>query len=411
MVEISPLNAIIYNKKKVNISDVTAPPYDIIDSKYKEILLRKSEYNITNLILPNSYEKAGILLGEWLQNSVLVQYPTPAIFYLIQRYKNNEGTLIEREGFIAGLKIEDFSQKHIFPHEKIMPAPKQDRLNLVTATNTFFSQIFMVYKDDEKKIEKEVFAKYRSKKPFICVMDDFGVENIVYSIEDKNEIQLIETVIKDKNLLIADGHHRYDTAMSYLKEHPNNDRAKYVMTYFTNSLSKNLEIYPIHRIIEKDIQPERILDVVKRFFEIDKYSDKNEFLQKINNENKKQITIGLILKNDSNYYVLKWKEDKEKLSNEPEVLQKLDLTILHKVVLKELGFSEKDLAEQKGIKYEKQENIVFEATKYNASACFIMASPKIENIIDVSINGFKMPQKSTYFYPKLLSGLIINKLK
>ena len=139
---------------------------------------------------------------------------------------------------------------------------------------------------------------------------------------------------------------------------------------------------------------------------------KDEFLEKIEIENQKQITTGLIIKNSSEYYVLKLKEGEKEKIDTPEVLQKLDLTVLHELILKgELGYSQDELMAQDGIKYEKKENVAFESTKNNASACFIMAYPKMKDIIDISKEGLRMPQKSTYFYPKLLSGLVINPLK
>ena len=412
--EILPLNAIVYNQEKVKMEDVIAPPYDVIDTNYQQNLYNKSPYNIVRLILSkeeDKYNSAKRDFEDWENKEVLIKTEKPTIFYIIQKYTNEKGKTIERKGFIARNKIEDFSTKKILPHEFTMGGPKQDRLNLVSATGAFFSQIFMVYDDKTQSIEK-MAQKYLSKEPFIDVVDDNGVENIVYLIDEPNDIETIQNTLKDKVLLIADGHHRYETSMNYSKLHPENEEAKYVMSYFTNAADENLIIYPTHRIIEKSFSKEEILSAVKKHYDIAECSNKEEFLDTIEKENKKQITTGLILKNDEKFYVLKLKKDEEKKVNSPSVLQKLDLMVLHELVLKgELGFSNDELMAQNGIKYEKKEDVSFKAIQNGASAVFVMAYPKMQDIIDISSAGERMPQKSTYFYPKLLSGIVINPLQ
>ena len=412
--EIQPIEALVYNTDKVEIKDVIAPPYDVIDEKYQDDLYKRSKYNIVRLILnkgDNKYEDAKDDFNNWKDKEILIKTKKPSIFYLIQQYKNEKGKLIERKGFIARNKIEDFSTKKVLPHEYTMGGPKQDRLNLVSATKAFFSQIFMVYRDDKQIIEKEILPKYLAKTPFVDVCDDLNVRNIVYIIDDESDIKLIQKTLEDKTLLIADGHHRYETSMNYSKLHKENKKAKYVMSYFTNAKDENLVIYPTHRVIEKSIEPDKILNAVKKYYDIDRYNSKEEFLEKIEQENKKQITTGLILKNSNDFYVLKLKEGIKETIQAPKELQNIDLVALHELILKkELDFSQDELMAQKGIKYEKRESIAFDAINKGASAVFIMAYPKMDDILNVSNAGLRMPQKSTYFYPKLLSGLVINPL-
>ncbi len=411
--EILPLNALVYNQNEVDIKDVIAPPYDVIDSKYQQDLYERSKYNIVRLILSKEEDKYGSAKRDfenWKNENILIKTQKPSIFYIIQKYTNEKGKKIERKGFIARNKIEDFSTKKILPHEFTMGGPKQDRLNLVTATGAFFSQIFMVYNDKTQTIEKMV-QKYLDKAPYMQVTDDLGVENIVYLIDDVDDIKIIQKTLEDKTLLIADGHHRYETSMNYSKLHPENEEAKYVMSYFTNAADENLIIYPTHRIVEKDFSKEEILSAVKKHYDIVELNDKEEFLDCIEKENQKQITTGLIIKNDNKFYVLKLKKDEEKKVNSAPSLQKLDLMVLHELILKgELGFKNEELMAQNGIKYEKKEEVSFNAINQGASAVFIMAYPKMEDIINISSAGERMPQKSTYFYPKLLSGIVINPL-
>lgn len=422
-IEIKPLNAIVYNQNKVDIKDVIAPPYDVIDEKYRDELYERSPYNITRLILSkaeNPYKDASENFKSWQKNEILVKCEKPVIFYLIQKYRHN-GRDVVRKGFIAKNKIEDFSTKNILPHEFTMSGPKEDRLKLTKACQANFSQIFMVYSDPEKQIEKAVDL---SGMPFIDVTDDNGVENIVYKIEDEKTIQLIEDVLKDKTLLIADGHHRYETALNYRNfVGKNAGEADFVMSYFTN-MDDDLLIYPTHRIITRWVEPYVLLEKVKKYFDIKDYTFtginktevKKEFLNAIEKSAKERISMGLYMKNVNKFYLLTLREDVSSILDEydvPDVLKDLDLTVLHKVILtKELGFTEDEQMSQNGIKYIKVENEAFDMIDMGkAEASFIMAYPKISDIKRISQAGYRMPQKSTYFYPKLLSGIVINPLQ
>lgn len=419
MADVKPLKAIVYNQNKVNMTDVIAPPYDVISDEYRDELYERNDYNIVKLILAkgstdledknNRYEEARKNFSQWLEKEVLIKLEKPTILYLLQKYKNNDGKEITRKGFIARCKIEDFSTKKILPHEYTMGGPKQDRLNLTTACKANFSQIFMVYSDKEKQIENAIDY---SQKPFIDVTDDLGVQNIVYRIDDEKTINLISEVLKDKTLLIADGHHRYETAMNYRNLHPENEQAKYVMSYFTN-MEDDLLIYPTHRIITKDIDIDDLLEKTKKYFDVVELSSKDELLKEIEISNAKKISMGLYT---GKYYLLSLREDVDNILEEynvPKVLRKLDLIVLHKVLIsKELCYTDDEQMAQKGILYIKQEAEAFDMVdSKRAKASFIMAYPKIKDIQEISQAGERMPQKSTYFYPKLLSGLVINPLQ
>lgn len=463
MVEVKPLNAIVYNQGKVDMDDVIAPPYDVILDDYREELYKRSPYNIVRLILAkgskdlsdlnNRYDEARNNFLQWLDDKVLIRLEKPCILYIVQKYTTEQGRKIERKGFIARNKIEDFSTKKILPHEFTMGGPKEDRLNLTKKCEANFSQIFMVYSDAEKQIEKAILDLINTDctltptlspqgkggiKPFIDVTDDQGVQNLVYKIEDEETLALIEKVMQDKTLLIADGHHRYETAMNYrnlrlsqLADQPLSPSPlqpfNYVMSYFTNLDDENLLVFPTHRIITKWIEPYVLLEKVKKYFDIQEFEFnglsikivKEKFLQAIEDENQKQISMGLYMKNVNKFYLLKLREDVNSQVSQildeyevPDVLKKLDLTVLHKVLItKELGFTEEEQMAQDGIKYIKQESEAFDLIDSGrAEASFIMAYPKIKDIKEISEAGYRMPQKSTYFYPKLLSGIVINPL-
>ena len=415
--EIKPINAIIYNQDKVEMKDVVAPPYDVITHEYQDELYNKSLYNIVRLILTkgdNRYRDAKKNYDEWVREEVLIRTKKPVIFYMVQKYTTESGRVVERKGFIARNKIEKFETKKILPHEYTMGGPKEDRLKLTRAIDANLSQIFMVYTDPLMKIEHEVAPKYLSEKPFMDVIDDVGVQHTVYLIEDENDIKIIQETLEDKTLLIADGHHRYETAMNYSME-SNNPEAQYVMSYFTNSKDENLIIFPTHRIIEKNFEADEILEAVKKYYDVEALKEgttKEEFLEEIENSNRERITTGLLLRGDSCYYILRLKNEALNLIEGPDVLKKLDLYALQELIItKELGYTKDEQMGQDGIKYIKQEFEAFDAIqKGRASASFIMAYPKMQDILDVSSAGYRMPQKSTYFYPKLLSGVVINPL-
>lgn len=434
-IEVKPLNAIVYNQEKVNMADVIAPPYDVILDDYRNELENRSDFNIVKLILANNstdlsdennrYNVAFENYQKWLSENILVKTEKPCILYLIQNYEKN-GKKITRKGFIARNRIEDFSSKNILPHEYTMGGPKADRLNLTKKCKANFSQVFLVYSDPQKQIENAIDY---TQKPFIDVTDDLGVQNIVYKIDDEKTLNLIEKVLSDKTCLIADGHHRYETAMNYRNEmrktvqNPTgNEPWNYVMSYFTN-LEDDLLIFPTHRIITRWVEPYVLLEKVKKYFAVEDFTFdgktkaemKAKLLEEIEKSSKERISMGLYMKNVNKFYLLKLRENVDEILDEykvPEVLKTLDLIVLHKAIIsKELGYTQEEQMAQDGILYIKQESEAFDMIDMGkAEASFIMAYPKIQDIKRISEAGERMPQKSTYFYPKLLSGIVINPL-
>ena len=434
-IEVKPLNVIVYNQDKVNMSDIIAPPYDVILDDYRDELEARSDYNIVKLILANNstdlsdknnrYNVAFENYQKWLSENILVKTEKPCILYLIQNYEKN-GKKITRKGFIARNRIEDFASRNILPHEYTMGGPKTDRLNLTKKCKANFSQVFLVYSDPQKQIECAIDY---TQKPFIDVTDDLGVQNIVYKIDDEKTLALIENVLKDKTCLIADGHHRYETAINYrnvmrktVSNPTGNEPWNYVMSYFTN-LEDDLLIFPTHRIITRNIDTNDLLGKVKKYYDVEEFSfdsstkaeTRAKLLEEIEKSSKERLSMGLYLKNVDKFYLLKLREKVDSILEEykvPDVLKTLDLIVLHKVIIsKELGFTQEEQMAQNGILYIKQEAEAFDMIdEGKANASFIMAYPKIQDIKRISEAGERMPQKSTYFYPKLLSGIVINPL-
>ncbi len=407
MVKISPLYGITYNQEKVNISEVIAPPYDVISSEEQENLYNSSPYNIVRLILnrdEDRYSSAAKFFKEWLGEEVLLKSNKPCIYYYIQNYTIPEGEKISRKGFIARNLSEEYDKGNVLPHEFTMGGPKQDRLNLMKACGANFSQIFMTYSDPEKAIDEAIKLP---EKPIIDVVDDQGIHNILYAIEDPEVINKVVEIMADKQVLIADGHHRYETSIAY-RDWAQTEEANWVMAFYTNLDDENLKVYPTHRIVTREIDKQDLLLSLSSYFDLEE-SDLNTIPEY-------DISFGIYFKDGDKYLArLREKESLNSFLEEkglPDVMKKLDLTVLHKLVLSEfLEFSEDDQMKQNGVKYLKKLQEAIEAIeKGEASVVFIMATPSIQLIKDISSRGYKMPQKSTYFYPKLTSGLVINPL-
>lgn len=439
MVKVSAFQGIVYNQDKVNIADVIAPPYDVISPSERDGFYEKSTYNIVRLILgkdfegdyerENKYTRAARDFSDWQAANVLTRSATPCIYYYIQDYTSPDGEVISRKGFIARNYIETYEEGNVLPHEYTMGGPKQDRLKLMKACNANFSQIFMTYSDPEKAIDKAVVLP---EKPFIDVVDNQGIRNRLYAISDADVIAKIVEIMKDKQVLIADGHHRYETSIAYRdymrENNPNYDPDapfNWVMAFYTNLDDENLKVYPTHRIITRSIDKAALLANMDTYFDVVKYSFdsatredvKKKFITDIEELSKTNIAFGACFKGENEYRIFKLRE-KQAMNEEldkkdvPAVMRKLDLTILHKVVISEfLGFSEEDQMNQNGIIYLKKLQEAFEEIENaRAEVVFIMATPHIQLIKEVSAQGYRMPQKSTYFYPKLTSGLVINPL-
>ncbi len=439
MVKISPLEGITYNPDKVNISEVIAPPYDVISSAEQDKLYGVSDYNIVKLILgkdqpgdsdsENKYTRAAKYFSQWLDEQVLVKADKPCIYYYIQNYTTPKGEKISRKGFIAGNYIETYEEGGVMPHEHTMGGPKQDRLNLMKACNTNFSQIFVAYSDPEKEVDKAIKLP---DKPIIDVVDDQGIQNIVYAIDDPEVIDKVAQIMLDKRVLIADGHHRYETSIAYRdykrEQNPDyneNDAFNWVMFFYTNLDDENLRVFPTHRIVTREINKGSLLENLEKYFDVVVYSFdsdtreevKEKFVADIENLSKKTIAFGACFKSEERYLIFKLREKDaiDRLLDQkavPDVMRKLDLTILHKIILSDfMGLSEDDQLKQNGVKYLKKEKEAFDSIENDqAEVVFIMATPHIRLIKEVSAEGHKMPQKSTFFYPKLTSGLVINPL-
>ena len=446
MAKIIPFKGILYNKEKIrDMKDVVAPPYDVISPPEQEELYKRHENNVVRLILGkesdsdtpdnNRYTKAKDSFDSWQKNSILIKDAFPSIYVYSQEYHLGETEGFEKKrrlGFIALSKLENFGEGKIHPHENTLAKPKEDRLKLMQHCNANFSSIFGLFSDPSKRIDS-VLKDYMRHSPLYDMVDDAGMRHTLWAIRDNRAIKIITSVMSDKQIFIADGHHRYETAINYrnemrgkLPDFSGEELYNYVMMYFTNTNSEGLSILPIHRLVSNlsNFDKKKIIKKAGEFFNIEKLSlnesDEKTVKQKLFSDmkerGKKEHIFGMYLGNDE--YLLLTLKDEDVLdrlitnSRHPS-WKKLDVTILHTLLIeKVLGVSEKNLAEQKNITYTISEDEAIKDVKAGKYQIALFLNPtKIEEVKDVATAGEKMPQKSTFFYPKLITGLVMNKLE
>lgn len=432
MTRISPFRGLLYNQKKIrDLSKVIAPPYDIITREEQERLYKRSPHNVVRLILsqePDPYESVARLFAEWQAEGILLRDAEPALYFLSHRFSQGEGEEKERRGFIALIRLEDFSDGTIRPHERTLEGPKEDRLRLMLACHANLSQIFALYSQPKKTVNGALTESVQGLSPVVEVKEDRGGTCLLWRITDPQLIRLVKQEMENQPLLIADGHHRYEAALNYrnrLRQQRGSSSGReafnYVMAYCANMNDDGLVILPTHRLVRgfKPIPFQQLEEALMRYFYIEPYVKNPEgqrsFLKALRSGGKKHHVIGASFKRDPRYLILRLKNKRfmQRLDKDlSEPLRELDVTILHRLILEQtLALSPEEQVKEEIISYSQDEEKVLRAVdKEDYQAAFILNPPKPEEILAVVEKGEKMPQKSTYFYPKLISGLVANKI-
>jgi uncharacterized protein (DUF1015 family) len=432
MAHIAPFRGVFYNQKKIrDLAKVIAPPYDLISRDEQEKLYKRSPYNFVRLDLsqePDAYAAVPQLLENWMKEGILERDLVPAIYYMADRFALKTGEQKERRGFFAVMRLEDFAAGNIRPHEKTFDAPKEDRLKLMLACNAQLSPIFALYSQPQQTINRILVTHVEGAAPFIDVKQDSGGECRLWRIADAQLIRRIQAEITGLPLLIADGHHRYEATLNY-RNHLRDQRGpgsgkepyNFIMTYFANMNDNNVVILPTHRLV-RGYDPKPFLqleEALQNYFYLEQYpktpEGKGWFLKALKDGGKKKRVIGASFKRDPRYLILRLKNKRimQRLAKDLSApLQELDITTLHLLILEHvLGLAPKKQASGENIRYSQDEEAVLQALeKEDFQAAFILNPPKAEDILAIAGKGEKMPQKSTYFYPKLSSGLIVNKI-
>lgn len=432
MVRIAPFRGVFYNQRKVrDLSKVIAPPYDVISKEEQEKLYRKSPYNFVRLDFnqePDSYSAVAQLFQAWQDEGILERDPAAAIYYLTHRFSvKTDGEKIRR-GFFALTQLQDFTDGTIRPHEKTLEAPKEDRLRLMLACHAQLSPIFALYAQPKQTLNRMLATHVEGMEPFIQVEQENGDECQLWRVTDLALVQRVQQEMKDQPLLIADGHHRYEATLNY-RNQMRSKRGKwngreafnYILTYFANMSDENLVILPTHRLV-RGYQPQPFLQLeegLQRYFYLEQYpktpEGKGWFLKALKSGSKKQRLIGASFKRDPRYLILRLKNKRimQRLAKDLSgPLQELDVTMLHLLILENiLGLTPEQQVNGETLRYSQDEEAVLQTLeKEDYQAAFLLNRPKAEEILTIAASGETMPQKSTYFYPKLISGLIVNKV-
>jgi uncharacterized protein (DUF1015 family) len=450
MVKIVPFNGFRYDLDKVgDYKSVVSPPYDVISKQLQKKLHEGSIYSVAHLIKgekydtdnkeDNEYIRASTLLGSWIESGVLKKEEKSSIYALAQDFEI-EGERMRRSGIIALIELEDMcataSQEGlcngVHQHEETLPKDIEDRLNCLSATKANFGLIFSIYSDETMTIDSIIEKKMQSP-PLMEVADDDNITHRLWAIDSEDEIKTIQNVMENRYVIIADGHHRYKTALKYSQEHPDSDTAQYRMLAFVNTMNKGLVILPTHRLVQgvDDLDTVKLITDLSEDFEIEEFplesgSEKEAqaamFKRLDENFSGGRHAFGLYC-NDGKYYslVLKNLDKMEGISDHSKAWKHLDVTILHKLILEDrLGITKEKLATcsiEGGscVEYIKAigDAVDISVKKVNSDgyqAVFFMNPTKVSEVEDVATNHETMPQKSTFFYPKVYTGFVINKL-
>lgn len=427
MTKTRAFKAVVYNQEKVgDLKKVVCPPYDVISPAAQEVLHERSLHNFLHILLAkelpseDKYRNAGILFRQWLKDSVLIQDEHPAVYFYSQQYVIR-GEKKTRLGFISLLRLGDDKSAPVYGHENTHTAAKQDRFKLIKQVKANLSPIFIIFLD-KKRIIQRIFQKdIPAQKNFIEVMDDEKTVHKLWRITDPQLLKLIESSMNDENMFIADGHHRYEVSCAYrdlmkekLKdEFSGQEDYNFCLAYFTNTDPRGLSILAIHRLLklETQLNIDEFIFKAKEYFDVDQIKDKTRFFFLMEKAGCTEHLIGVY--KDKKYFLLRLKNVRildKLIADKPKEYRTLDVAILNYLVLKNiLKFDLDNLPE---IKYNPDPAEFLEAVDADPfKIAFFLNPVKIEQIINVALGGNKMPPKSTYFYPKVLSGLVVNKFE
>ena len=412
MAEIQPLHTLRYDLDAVgSLEAVIAPPYDVIDDQERAELAAKSPFNVVELDLPrgpaggDDYLHAQTTMEAWRRQGVLIQEREPALWALRQDFTGPDGERRSRTGFFARVRVEEYGAGRIRPHERTHPGPREDRLRLTRATRTNLSPIFSLFPDPDGAA-REQLDRVTEEEPFAKAGDD-----TLWRIDDPEAIAALQAALAEAELLIADGHHRYETARVYADEVGGEGEHEYVLMFLCSLSDPGLTVFPTHRLLtgltDDREKQEAIRDAVHRDFEIEPVE--TETLEEGG-------TFGYMDSFHKQGYRCTLKDQSvadAALAGKPEPYRRLDTAVLEALLLKgALKMSDDDIDHKNGLDYSKDFADAVEAvTSGRADAGFFMRATPIDQVRDVASSGESMPPKSTYFFPKVPTGLVFNLLK
>ncbi|MGP0566992.1 MULTISPECIES: DUF1015 domain-containing protein [unclassified Nitrospina] len=430
MVDVAPFTGLLYDERTAGpLADLVAPPYDVITPDQQDDLYRRSPYNVVRLILgkqcsqdtetDNRYTRSARDFADWQAKGILKEDDRPGFYVYSQEYTYN-GRPYSRYGFFARVRLEEFSKGNICPHEFTLAKAKEDRAKLIRACKANFSPVFGLYSDPERTVDGSLEVVMQSEP--LAVIEEDGVTHRFWKLTEPATLARIAEQFENRKVYIADGHHRYETALAYHLENggPGSDSA-HVLMFLTNMDNDALAIYPIHRQIKspEPFDRDAFLKKLESYFHIQSFpknASASVMIATLEEVGHHGIAFCAYLGN-GNAALLKLKDIDAVVphmnADDAEPLKVLDVFQLHTLVLKHLmGIDTKRPEHQQCITYNvRAEESIQNVEKGEFDLAFFMNATRIDQVRSLAEQGVRLPQKATYFYPKLLSGLVINRFK
>jgi uncharacterized protein (DUF1015 family) len=417
MAELLPLHALRYELRRTGgLQDVVAPPYDVIDAQQRAELEARSPYNVVRVDLPRGngdpYEHAAREFSAWQEQGVVVQDDGPAIWPLAQDYTGPDGQTRTRQGFLARVRVTDYGAGQIRPHERTHPGPKEDRLRLTRATRANLSPIFSLF-SDEGGTAWGALEPHTRTSPWAQTTDDDGTVNRLWRVEDGSALRAVEEALAPSELLIADGHHRYETARVYAEEIGGDGEHRYVLMCLVALQDPGLTVFPTHRLVRglRSDQHETLAEAIRRDFEIEPLADTDQLAPAAGDS----VRIGYIDSHFRKPFMLTLRDPAiadAALPQHAEPYRRLDTAVLEALILKgALEMTDEDIDHLSGLGYARDFTNALELVESGEyDAAFFMAPTPVKRVQAVAAAGESMPPKSTYFFPKVPTGLLFNPL-
>jgi uncharacterized protein (DUF1015 family) len=417
MAEIQPLRALRYEPAVAGaLQDVIAPPYDVIDAEQRAALVARSPYNVVRVDLPEDpgggdvYAHAAQLLEQWQADGAVVRDDEPAIWILRQSYTGPDGRALTRQGFLARVRVTDYGAGRIRPHERTHPGPKEDRLRLTRATQANLSPIFSLYSDPQQRAW-QALAPFTAGPPWGEATDDEGTRNELWRVTDADAIAAVQDALADAELLIADGHHRYETARAYAEEIGGEGDHRYVLMCLVALQDPGLTIFPTHRLV-KDTTPaqqEALARTLRADFEIEQADELAP------GPDGGPLSLGYIDAHFRTPYRLTLRDQQtadRALADHTAPYRRLDAAVLEALLLKgPLELTDDDISHLHRFGYARTAQQARELVESGAfDLAFVLRATPVQQVVEVAESGESMPPKSTYFFPKLPTGLLFNPL-
>lgn len=414
MATIHPFQPYRYTQKAGDLNDLVTQPYDKISPAMQARYLEQSPYNLVRVILgerfaadndqDNVYTRAANFFNAWIADRILTKEAGPSLYAYYQEFTvPDSGEKLVRKGFIGLGAVTPYSERVVHRHEQTLSGPKKDRRQVLEHTRAHFGQIFMLYADLDCRVDA-LLDEAATAAPVAEVTDEDGTAHRVYQIGDPARVSEIQALLADKKLLIADGHHRYETALAFKEDHPELADAAFVMMTFVNMHSPGLRILATHRVLNglADFELERFLVAVGKDFTVTRVDSIAALKQVFEQPDPENIRIGVVAAGKDQVCLLQRPRNGG-----------LDVKALHEEILeKAMGITPEAVREEKYVKYVRGVDAAADLVKLDAAqVAFLLEATTVQQVADTSFSGGVMPQKSTDFYPKLLTGMTIYKLE